>query len=175
MKKRVVAKIFLWLFVLVALSHSTVHFLSYETELVGLPKESISGFSIGKVDIGDDILNMYPIKSSISRLVVIGEWFLIIVFALVIFLKGKLEFKREIGELQVLKKTYHEQNSTDLDKLYKILQKRSRVGFNTVSKAFNVDEEIVKNWAETLEEGNLAYIKYGKFGDAEIVLKKGEA
>ena len=59
---------------------------------------------------------------------------------------------------------------TDIDRLYEILKQKKRIRFSAVEKAFNVDEEVVKSWAETLELGGFAVVGYSRVGKPELVL-----
>ncbi len=63
---------------------------------------------------------------------------------------------------------------TDLDVLYKVIEKKGRIKLSAVSKYFGIDKRKVDEWATILQEHNLAEIHYPAIGEAELRRKKSE-
>ena len=171
-KRQMIGKAFFYLIVAIAILHTAVHFVSFEGKIVGLTEEGISGFSIGKFAVGEEILESYPIGSSFSRLIVIGEWFFVLLFALFFYANSRIDFMKEVVELKTIKNSSNSEYSTDLDRLYGLLKNRKRVSFKAVAEVFDIDVELAKEWGDTLKSGGLANIEYPRVGDAELVLKE---
>ena len=170
-KKGTARKLFFLAFVAVTILHTAVHFISIEGETVGITKEGISGFSVGKIAISEEILKTYPIGASLSRLIVIGEWLFVILFGVLLYLGVAKDFNKEISDLKEIKLSDNKNYTTDLDRLYEMLKLRKRIGFGAIAKVFDVNQDLVKEWSETLEGGGLASVEYPRIGGAELVLR----
>lgn len=57
---------------------------------------------------------------------------------------------------------------TDIDVLYKIIEKKGRIKLSAISKYFGIDKRKVDEWATILQEHNLAEIHYPAIGEAEL-------
>src|SRR3989344_4612603 len=148
---------------LFALMHTLFQFLVYGGN------NSISGFLVGKVGLGEEI------DSSVSPLSIaflIIEWTMLIVIVGILILRGRMESKDEMATIVMKDKFKKEGNTTDLDVLYTILKKKKHLKIGTVAKIFGIKKEIAKEWCETLESGDLATLHYPTIGDPEIVLNR---
>jgi len=165
----VVLKIVFSLVLLLAILNTSVHFVAFELGIFGLSQEGVSGFAVGGLPVGEAVQEGYPVDAFFSRLIVIGEWALVIVFAMIFFIQGRKTFKKNLKELEAMKNAKRKRHHTDLDVLHGMLKKKGRIGFKSISKVFNIDEDLVREWSDTLVEGNLARVKYPRIGDAELV------
>ncbi|MBW2989817.1 hypothetical protein KY358_05880 [Candidatus Woesearchaeota archaeon] len=62
---------------------------------------------------------------------------------------------------------------TDIDVLYKIIDKKGRISLSAVADYFGVTKAKAEEWASILQEHDLADIHYPPIGDPELV-RKGE-
>lgn len=160
------------LIIILAAGHSFFHFYFYGTGIAGFRETGISGLVSGEEDVGEEATGSYDIGISVSQIFVVCEWLL--AFALIIFayIKGNINFKKEVIDLKIKRSGKDEGNKTDLDRLYELLQEKKRIRFMAIQKVFEIDDEVVKNWADTLEAGNLATVVYPRIGEPELVLKE---
>ncbi|MBS3152919.1 hypothetical protein J4230_05945 [Candidatus Woesearchaeota archaeon] len=66
----------------------------------------------------------------------------------------------------------HNKYETDLDKLYRLIEKYHVVKFSEVSKLFNIDNSKIEQWGKILESHSLAYTHYPTFGEPELRWKQ---
>ncbi len=77
-----------------------------------------------------------------------------------------------IAKMKLYARLTHGKYETDLDKLYKIIQKFKSIKFSEIEKVFNINNEKAEEWAKILEEHNLAQIHYPAFGEPELKWKQ---
>ena len=134
-------------------------------------------WTIKNLQITNTIATNYHELSTRSRLIIAGEWLLILVIILVVLVKGKMRANK-IEKIKVdpslLTKYKKSRSETDIDVLYEILKEKKNLTFPMIEKLFNVKRQIVMNWGEILESGNLAEIRYPTVGDPRLVLKEGK-
>jgi uncharacterized membrane protein (DUF485 family) len=97
---------------------------------------------------------------------------LIMVF---VFFYDKKKDKEELDDigLEIIKP---HSNETDLDILYKVLQKRKKISLSKIAKSFKVEKDVAMEWCKILESGELATIDYPGFGEPKLlILEKKEA
>ncbi len=157
----------------VALFHTALHVLAYGTGIPGFAESGIVGFSVGEFDIGESIENFYPTGSSFSMIFVFIEWVTVISLFTILYINQRIEERMEYAELSSRMKIKFDNHKarTELDDLYEILKEKKKVRISTIAKVFNVDKNVVLEWARTLEEGNLASVYYPRFGSPQIVLQ----
>lgn len=166
--------IFLALLFLIAIFHSFSHFTFFGTGIKGFYKTGISGFSVGKINLGEEIKTKYSAYSPISKIALILEWGLVIMLIVMSMIRSRINFKKETF---IIKKTQVRDKSkikTDIDVLYSVLKEKKQMRMSTISKTFDVDKETVMDWCKILESGNLATIQYPKFGEPRITLEEAE-
>ncbi len=173
-KERIALKLFFLAFAIITILHTAIHFVSIEGKSIGVTEEGISGFTVGKTAIAEEILETYPIGASLSRIVVICEWLFVILFGVLLYLGMAKDFSKEVSDLNEIKLPEHNGYTTDLDRLYEMLKKKKRIGFGAIAKVFNVNQDLVKEWGETLEIGGLASVEYPRIGGAELILKESK-
>jgi len=102
-KGKVVLKIVFSLVLLLAILNTAVHFVAYELGIFGLSQEGVSGFAVGKLPVGEVVQEGYPVDAPFSRVIVIGEWILVIIFAVIFFIQGRISFRKNLKELEAMK------------------------------------------------------------------------
>src|SRR3989338_5627907 len=160
--------------IFIPIVHTTGHFYFFGTGIQGFRETGLSGLSVGERDVGEDATGIYSIDSSISQIIVIGEWIAVFMFMIIAFARSRSRSRDEFNELKISLGKIKGERDTDLDKLYGALQERKRIGFGVIAKAFNVHGKVVHEWAKILESGKLANIDYPRVGDPEIVLVEKE-
>ena len=63
---------------------------------------------------------------------------------------------------------------TNIDKLYKVVNKRKSINFIQASEEFDVPKEQIASWAKILEDHKLAKVHYPVFGTPVILAKEAE-
>jgi len=125
-----------------------------------------TGLSIGK-----DAANLYLSLPLVSKIFLMVQWGLLILLLIYVGIRDK-EVTKNKNELagfdlnQIRKKS-----ETDLDTLYALLKQKQQLRVATVSKAFDIKEDLAMEWGKILESGKLAYIDYPKFGGPLIKIK----
>lgn len=164
----------LLLFVLtVALVHTSLHVIVYGTGINGLSEKGISGFAIGSRsadEIGQELKTKNPVLNPLSKIVISGEW-----LVLLTLITGSIILERKKGILEpaIVKPIKPAGKSeTDLDALYTLLKEQKKIKFSVISKAFNVPKEVVADWANILESGNLASVNYPRMSEPELTLNE---
>jgi hypothetical protein len=132
-----------------------------------------SGFSTGLtgMSIKKVINDAYTGLSKNSKIFLISQWSLLILFLIFAFVRDKLVVSKGRKVLKSDLKSLGK-SKTDLDSLYSVLQKKKQLKILSISKAFKVKKSIAMKWCETLEEGNLAVIDYPTLGGPVLKLKK---
>ncbi len=157
------------LFLLLAVVHTAFHFAVYGTGVPHLGEKGISGFAIGSIS-SDELKTKYP-KPSLSTIIIVGEWLLLIVVLMFSFMSERLSLRKEQENIKSIKLT-HEKSKTELDMLYDLLKEKKHLQLATISKLFKVSEETVHEWAKILESGELATIYYPRLGEPELRIKE---
>ena len=172
MEKKRIFKALLTLFILVALLHNIFHFSIFGTGIHGLNEKGISGLIISEVNLGENIRNNYGSLSTTSKIILIIEWGIIMAAFIFIYVRNKIEMKKEVENITSPKKYKRSGKSTDLDALYNLLKEKKHLRLSTITKVFKVEKDIALNWARTLENAGLIEIHYPKIGEPEIVLSE---
>lgn len=155
------------LFFLIAMTHLTFHVLVFGASVPG-----ISGNAIGNIDSLEEVATKYTGLSAISLIIIIGEWFVVLLILLFILIKGEVSLSKDLkeGPRKIKISTSNEQ--TDLDTLYEIIMERKSLRLRTISKLFGISKQTALDWCRILEEGNLIIIRYPTIGDAKIILNE---
>ncbi|MBI5804051.1 hypothetical protein HY450_02300 [Candidatus Pacearchaeota archaeon] len=164
-------KLLMTFLILLIIIHSFVHLSVYGTGISAEVDGTISGFSVGKVKVGEEIKSVYPLKQSLSGIFVVGEWVLLLIFFVFFFTKSRLSKRKEFEEIHMNRKK-RMGTKTDIDVLYEMLKEKKRLRFSSIAKAFEIEESVVMEWGKTLESGGLALIDYPRFGEPYIVIKE---
>ncbi len=137
-----------------------------------LDNTGLTGLSISTVR--DAIANTSGI-SQISKIFFIIQWSIILIIMVYAFFQDKLSIlKREEVE-NVASYRSSNKNKTDLDIFYDILKVKKSLRISTISKSFNVSENIAMGWAKILESANLVKIEYPGFGEPKVVINEKKA
>lgn len=172
--KKIFPRVFLFI-VLVFFINIGTFFYKYGD----IKNKGLTGFSIFAVkETTLNVLNM----SILSKIFFIVQWsFLLIVLVYAFFRDQSVSItSQKVDTINVDKNAKrNEKNAkkhkTDLDVLYDILKNRRQLNISTVSKSFNVSNEVATEWAKILESGELATIEYPGFGEPKIVIKDKKA
>lgn len=168
MKKRgtpKVLKILISLVLLVVVIHIAGHFAIYGTGIELFGERGISGLAIGPLDV-DQVKTDNPSYENLSKYFIVGEWVLLIALILFTFARDRITLKKEIVEIN-LENYKKAPNQTDLDLLYEVLKDKKSLKLSTIARIFKVEKDLVMEWVETLESGNLASVSYPRFGEPE--------
>ena len=157
---------------IIALSHTFFQFAVIGTGINNFYEQGISGFAIGKLQIGEEFKSKADPYSSLSLTLIAIEWLALLSFILLAMIKNRLSLKREILAIHINKHSDKSTTKTDLDYLYDTLKEKKHLKITTISKAFGIDKELAMNWCKTLEEGNLATINYPRMGEPEVELNE---
>lgn len=172
MKKRGAHKvlgILITLIVTAALLHTAAHFALYGTGVPGFGQEGVSGFAIGGLT-GEQIKENYNSAPSFSRLLIIGEWALLVILIIASIVGDKMHVKKQHIALEIKKST--DKSKTDIDVLYDLLKEKKKISLATIAETFKIKEETATEWVKILEEANLATINYPRFGEPEAFVKE---
>ena len=171
-RKKSLFGVLVTLILIIAILHPILHLTVLGTGLTGFYESGISGFSIGKLKLGEEIQTSKSKISPISIILIGIEWS-ILIFALVFsVLKTKLGKKKEVSKTsEIIKKYKGEAGKTDLDILLKVLNERKSLRLSTIAKTFKIEEKIAHEWMNLLEENNLATIQESKLGEPELISK----
>ncbi len=150
-------KIFLKVFLLalIILLVNTAYFF-YQYKI--MQNKGLTGLSIQGV-----LYDSYSKMSYGTKLFLIAQWGFLIILLFYSFLKDlkTKNIKAQTIDFHVQKNASG--NKTDLDTLYEILKDKKEISIPTISKTFNVSEEIAEEWCKILELGELAVIDYPSF------------
>jgi hypothetical protein len=122
-----------------------------------VPNKSFTGFSIQ-----EDIMGSYSKISDTSKLFLITQWAVLILFLMFAYVRdGRvLNEDRKKVELDLNEISNRLRASdTNLDALYAVLKKRRTLRLSTIAKAFKIKNELAKEWVKTLESGDLVTIE----------------
>ncbi|MCX6748536.1 MAG: hypothetical protein NT076_02940 [Candidatus Pacearchaeota archaeon] len=122
--------------------------------------DGISGFSIFEITS-----NAYQQVSKTSKMFFIAEWSLIFIFLFFSMFKDS-KIRSRIREVQSIK-LKKELNQTDIDVLYNLIKDKKQLRISTISKVFEVNEDIAIDWVNILEAAN--FVKTDYLGGEAIV------
>ena len=162
-------------FFLIAFFHSFVHIAVYGTGVFGLAEKGVSGFSIGKVDVGEELSAKYGVESVFSRYLVIFEWVVFLAIAVFLYSINRIRDQRDLGELKTAKEATNSKIRTDIDSFYEMLKEKKRLKFSVVASVFDVSLSVVETWAKTLESAELATVDYPRFGSPEVLIAENKS
>lgn len=89
--------------------------------------------------------------------------------------KPKKEKTKQTVRIASMKKyaaLKYSQYETDMDKLYRLLQKFKTVKLSEIRGVFNIDNDKAEEWAKILDEHKLAVLYYPSFGEPELRWKQ---
>ena len=171
MRKKRIFGIITSVLIIAIILHQTLHFTIFGTGISGLYETGISGLSIGKFYLGEE-LRKNQTASPVSRTILIIEWSLLIIAIAFIFVRNKIEAKKEAESVKLPQKYKKSEKSTELDVFYNLLKEKKHLKLSTIEKVFSVSKKVALSWAKTLESGNLARIEYPRFGEPEVILNE---
>ncbi|MFH1290241.1 MAG: hypothetical protein ABIH92_02415 [Nanoarchaeota archaeon] len=170
-KKPTFIGFFLSLLVVVALAHLFLHFTLYGTGIRGFVEGGISGLAVdGSETDGESSGFQLPV----SEMVLFLEWGLILMGVIFVYAKHKIDLKKEYHDLKLMKDKKHFSKGTELDNFFELLQEMKHFRLSTAAKVFDVDEEVIEDWAKSLETGRFAVLTYPRIGGPEIKLRQVE-
>jgi hypothetical protein len=160
------------IFILFVITHSTFHALFFKTSVSIINLTGLSGKVIGEIQITNELENNIKtekIYSTTSAILILMEWTFLFIIMLLIFFKRKSTSKEaEIGFYKIKKK----KSQTEIDLFYDLLKEKKKIKFTTASKLFKVNSEIIGEWADALENNNLAIVDYPRFGSPAVSIKE---
>ena len=154
----------------IAVIHTVLHFTVYGTGIDGFHKTGISGLSIGKLNLGDDIKNNSEISNT-SKVSLSIEWIAIVLLGIFTFVYGRTNTGNDISKFDIKSKG-KTSATTDLDILYDVLKEKKKVSLLSIQNIFKINEETAIEWCKILESGNLAELSYSKVGESFLTLVK---
>lgn len=171
LKKRKLG-VLLSILIIVMLFHHALHLAVFGTGINGFYESGLSGFSIGRLYIEEESIKNYKTTSPLSTKILIIEWLFLFTIIIVIFVRNKMELKREVSSIKLPQKYKKKEKSTELDVLYNLLKEKKHLRLSTIVKIFKVSKKVALGWARTLESGNLATINYPRFSEPELVINE---
>lgn len=172
MKKRgdsVIVNGLIVLVVTAAILHTSAHFAVYGTGVSGYGESGVSGYAIGGKAI-DQIKQEYSRASIVSKIIIIGEWSLLVLLIGISLVGDKIRTKKTRETLEINRSK--DKSNTDIDLLYEALKERKSIPISTISETFKISDQASLEWAKILEDAGLATIYYPRFGEAELKLKE---
>ncbi len=152
---------------LISIAHTFFQVAVFGTGISGIASEGISGFSIGKYEIGEELQTNYKAISPFSKIILILEWAIIILLIVLKILQTRVIPIKQDESIHI--NLRREENETEIDLLYKALQQYKSLKFSTIANAFKIPIELVKEWAEILETANMAKVNYPMFKEPELL------
>lgn len=134
-----------------------------------LYKNDFAG-GISGMAIKQSVKNAYDETSPISKIFLLSQWALLILFLITSFVRDRVLLKsnEKINGIELTKAQKGTQ--TDLDTLYETLKMKKELGISNIAKTFKVNKEIAMGWAKTLESSKLAIIDYPGIGSPVLKL-----
>ncbi len=155
---------------LVAVLHTVAHVFLYGTGVAGLASGGVSGFSVGDLNLAEDVEVQAQALSPISRLVIVAEWMALIGLVVFSMMRTRIHTTPALPVKEIHIELSKGPGRTDLDVLYDLLHQEKSVALSQIQKSFGVSKETVENWCKTLESGNLAEVYYPRLGEPELRL-----
>lgn len=167
-KARIVGIVITAVLVLAVL-HTTMHLLVYGTGISGFGASGVSGFSVGKLNIDEEFKQSNAAISPLSQWIIIGEWALLISMILFGMFRERITLpQKSTQETTLTLPAKTDSSKTELDVLYDLLREKKSLKISAIAKTFDVDHETVEEWAQILENNNLATLLYPRIGEAEL-------
>lgn len=157
--------VFLAFLVIVSVVHMAIHFTFYGTGYSGFAEGGITGLAVE----GSESEGGLPI----SEIILFLEWGLIFLGVIFVYTKHKIDLKKEYDYLVLLRQKKPFSGGTELDRFYELLKEIKRFRLSTAAKVFDVDIEVVEDWAQSLESSKVAELTYPRMGGPEIRLIEG--
>ena len=165
-------KLFLRVFAVVVLIffiNIAVFFIKFGDVDDGSEAINQSGFT--GLSVGRDVADLYISLPFVSKIFLMVQWGLLLLLLIYVGFRDK-EVTKNQNELAGLDlNQIRKKSETDLDALYTLLKQKQQLRVATVSKAFDIKEDLAMEWGKILESGRLAYIDYPKFGGPLIRIK----
>ena len=165
-------KLFLRVFAVVVLIffiNIAVFFIKFGDIDDGSEAVNQSGFT--GLSVGEDVADLYISLPFVSKIFLMVQWGLLLLLLIYVGFRDK-EVSKNQNELAGLDlNQIRKKSETDLDALYTLLKQKQQLRVATVSKAFDIKEDLAMEWGKILESGRLAYIDYPKFGGPLIRVK----
>jgi hypothetical protein len=173
MDRRGISKIlmvFLGFILVVSSIHTFAHFSFFGTGVDGFYKSGVSGFAIGNINIDESMKDRFDFFSSYSKLLLIAEWTIVLLLCSLALLRHRTIIPLKSVEVIKEVKKDNSKINTDLDTLYAMLKKKKKIKISEIANYFGIDKEKVMDWCNILESGNLATLRYPKFGEPELIM-----
>lgn len=133
--------------------------------------EAINQTGFTGLSVGKDVADLYISLPFVSKIFLMVQWGLLLLLLIYVGFRDK-EVSKNQNELAGLDlNQIRKKSETDLDALYTLLKQKQQLRVATVSKAFDIKEDLAMEWGKILESGELAYIDYPKFGGPLIRIK----
>ncbi len=166
------SKLFLKVFIVVILIffiNIAVFFIKFGDVDDG--SEAINQSGLTGLSVGKDVADLYVSLPLVSKIFLMVQWGLLLLLLIYVGFRDK-EVSKNQNELAGLDlNQIRKKSETDLDALYTLLKQKQQLRIATVSKAFDIKEDLAMEWGKILESGRLAYIDYPKFGGPLIRVK----
>src|SRR3989344_5475692 len=104
---------------IVAIVHSFSHLYIYGSKSISLIDASISGFSIGPLEVSETSTKEFL---PLSQMILIAEWTLVILTLLLTIVKKNIDTRKEISSIDLSKYHKDSKTKTDLDVLHALLK-----------------------------------------------------
>lgn len=157
--------VFIVFLVIVAIGHMSLHLAFYGTGYSGFAEKGITGLAVENSETEGNI--------PISEIILFLEWGLIFLGMLFVYAKHKIDIRKEFTYLDILKKKKHFHDGTELDNFYELLKDMKHFRLTNAAKAFDVEIEVVEDWAQSLETAKVAELTYPRIGGPEIRIIEG--
>ena len=150
-----------------------MHIILFKTDISVVKTIGLSGFAIGDLK-SEEIENNLKGNTYISfpsTIIITIEWGLLFLLIILSSIKSKLaQLTQKNTHIELIKKI--SKSDTEIDTLYKLLQKNKKINLTKAAEIFKVDKKIIEEWGEILENNHLAIVDYPRFGEVEIRLNE---
>lgn len=166
------SKLFLKVFAVVVLIffiNIAVFFIKFGDVDDGSEAINQSGFT--GLSVGRDVADLYVSLPFVSKIFLMVQWGLLLLLLIYVGFRDKEVTKNQNELVGLDLNQIRKKSETDLDALYTLLKQKQQLRVATVSKAFDIKEDLAMEWGKILESGRLAYIDYPKFGGPLIRIK----
>lgn len=155
---------------LLAIVHTAFHYAAHGTGIPHLGDKGLSGFAVGKTQVGEEIKNFYPLAPQSSKIFLMVEWACVLAGAIMLYTRQKAPLLEvAVTPAPSLPQIQAGSITTDLDRLHALVAERKRVKLSAITSMFQVSKDIAMSWGSTLEEDNLLHIEYPHLGEPEFV------
>jgi len=157
--------VFLVFLMIVAFVHLFAQFAFYGTGYEGFAEKGITGLAVDDTDSDGGL--------PISEMILFLEWGLILLGVIFVYVKYNIDLKKELGRLSLVKEKKHFFGGTQLDNFYGLLKEIKHFRLSNAAKVFDVNSEVIEDWAQSLETAKVAELAYPRIGGPEIRLIEG--